>query len=338
MKESVFSGLDIAGMHLANRIVVPPMATDQADADGIPGVSSAAHYRDLAATGAALVIVEHAYVAPEGRSSPQQMSIATDATLPGHAAIAAAIRSAGARCVAQISHAGANRRPGMPGRFLGPSAVEHPFAHHVPEEMTAREIAETVRAFGAAAARVKKAGYDAVEIHCAHGYLLNQFLSPLTNRRSDAYGGTPANRRRFILEVIEEVRAATGSTMPLFLRLAVADNPPQLELYPGGLSIADGVANAVAFEDAGIDVLDLSGGICGSRPAAAGAEAYYRPFAAAVSARVHCPVICTGGITRAATAQEIIASGDADLVGVGRALAADHTWVRRARTEAGLPA
>jgi NADPH2 dehydrogenase len=333
--KNLFSELDVAGIHFANHIVLPPMATEQADASGHAGPATAGYYGSLAATGVALVVVEHSYVTTEGRASPGQMSLATDASVAGHTAIAAAIHAGGALCAAQISHAGSNRRVEMPGRCLGPSAVEHPVSHLIPEEMSNSDITAVVRAFGAAAGRVHEAGYDFVEVHCAHGYLLGEFLSPLTNHRTDAHGGTPAGRRRLLLEVIEEVRATVHGDLPLMVRLGVADNPPLLQLYEGGLSVAEGVEAARALDGEGVAVLDLSAGICGSRPAGVTGEAYFRPFAEAVSAAVHCHVVCTGGITQAQTAQEIIQSGAADLVGVGRAIAADHDWVRKAREATG---
>jgi len=333
--KDLFSELDVAGVRLANRIVLPPMATEQADAEGLPGPATACHYGSLAATGAALVVVEHSCVTMEGRASPRQMSLATDVSVAGHAAIAAAIHAAGALCAAQISHSGSNRRAEMPGRCLGPSAVEHPAAHLVPEEMSKTDIVTVIRAFGAAAGRVQRAGYDFVEVHCAHGYLLGEFLSPLTNHRTDAYGGTPAGRRLLLLEVVEEVRAAVHGDLPLMVRLGVADNPPLFQLYEGGLTVAEGVDAARALDDAGVAVLDLSAGICGSRPSGIVGEAYFRPFAEAVSAAVRSHVVCTGGITQAQTAQDIIRSGAADLVGVGRALAADHDWVRTVREATG---
>jgi len=333
--KDLFSELDVAGVRLANRLVLPPMATEQADAEGNPGPMTAGHYGSLAATGVALVVVEHSCVTPEGRASPGQMSLASDAHVSGHAAIAAGVHAAGALCAAQISHAGANRRAGMPGRCIGPTAVENPVSHLVPEEMSSGDIVATIRAFGAAAARVQGAGYDFVEVHCAHDYLLGEFLSPLTNHRTDAYGGTPARRRRLLLEIVEEVRAAVHGDLPLMVRLGVADNPPLVQLYEGGLTIAEGVEAARALEDAGVAILDLSAGICGSRPAGITGEAYFRPFAEAVSAAVRCHVVCTGGITQPQTAQEIIQSGAADLVGVGRAIAADHDWVHKARSATG---
>lgn len=327
----LFSELDVAGVRLANRIVIPPMATEQADAEGHPGPATADYYGSLAATAAAMVVVEHSYVTPEGRASPRQMSLASDTHVPGHIAITAAIHAAGALCAAQISHAGANQRAEMSIRCMGPSAIEHPVSHLIPEQMSHSDIVTTVRAFGAAARRVYEAGYDFVEIHCAHGYLLGQFLSPLTNHRTDAYGGTPAGRRRLVLEIAEEVRAAVHGDIPLMVRLGVADNPPLIQLYEGGLTVSEGIEAARALDDAGVAILDLSAGICGSRPTGVTGEAYFRPFAESVSAAVRCHVVCTGGITLPETAQDIIQRGDADLVGVGRAVAADHDWVRKTR-------
>jgi 2,4-dienoyl-CoA reductase-like NADH-dependent reductase (Old Yellow Enzyme family) len=205
----------------------------------------------------------------------------------------------------------------------------------MPEEMSSSDIVAVIRAFGAAAGRVRGAGYDFVEVHCAHGYLLGEFLSPLTNHRTDTYGGTAARRRRLLLEVVEEVQAAVHGDLPLMVRLGVADNPPLLHLYGGGLTMAEGVEAARALVDAGVAILDLSAGMCGSRPAGITGEAYFRPFAEAVSAAVRCHVVCTGGITQPQTAQDLIRSGSADLVGIGRAVAADHDWVRKAREAVG---
>lgn len=335
---NLFSELDVAGIRLANRIVLPPMATEQADAEGLAGSGTAPWYASLAATGVALVVVEHSCITSEGRASPGQLSFASDACIPGHASIAQAIHASGAVCAAQINHAGANSRPTMTGRRIGPSAVEHPFSHTIPEEMSADEIAGVVRAFGAAAARVRSAGYDFVEVHCAHGYLLSQFLSPLTNHRTDVYGGSPARRRRLLLEVVEEVRSAVHRDLPLMVRLGVADNPPGVQIYEGGLTMAEGVDVARALDDTGVEVLDLSAGICGSRPAEVSGEAYFRPFAEAISRSVRCHVVCTGGITLPQTAQEIVHSGTSDLVGVGRAVTLNHDWVRNAREELGRQA
>ncbi len=199
--------------------------------------------------------------------------------------------------------------------------------------MTKKDITDVVRAFGQAGRRAKAAGYDLVEIHCAHGYLLSQFLSPLTNQRRDKYGGTLLKRMLLPLEVLEEVRSQVGEDFPVMVRLGLADNPPAKTLYPGGLPVEEGLVAARALEQAGSAILDLSAGICGSRPAGVSGEAYYLPFAQACSQAVKLPLICTGGVTLAQTAEHIVASGTAALVGVGRALAADRSWVEKARKE-----
>ena len=271
----LFSELDVAGVRLANRIVLPPMATEQADVDGHPSPATAGHYGSLAATGVALVVVEHSCVAPEGRASPGQMSLASDAHIAGHVAITAAIHAAGSLCAAQISHAGSNRWEEMPGGCLGPSAIEHPVSHRMPEEMSGSDIVAVIRAFGAAAGRVREAGYDFVEVHCAHGYLLGEFLSPLTNHRTDSTAGQRQS------EGASCSRSSKKSGRPClricrsWVRLGVADNPPLLQLYEGGLTMAEGVEAARALGDAGVAILDLSAGICGSRPAGITGEAYF---------------------------------------------------------------
>jgi NADPH2 dehydrogenase len=331
----LFSELDVAGRRLINRIVLPPMATERAQENGNPSAATVDWYADVAKAGMALVVVEHSFVAPEGRLSPKQLSFASDDVVQGHRAVADAIHAAGCLCAAQINHAGANRRPEMPGRTVGASAIAYPGATTSPEELTALEIAGIVRSFGDAARRVREAGYDFVEVHCAHGYLLSQFLSPLTNHRSDAYGGTPARRQRLLLEVVEEVKAVVAGDLPIMVRLGMADNPPSAVLYEGGLTLTEGVLAARALDQAGVAILDLSAGICGSRPAGITGEAYYRAFADAVRPAVRCRTVCTAGITMPATADDIVRSGTADLVGIGRALAADHEWIRRARTELG---
>jgi 2,4-dienoyl-CoA reductase-like NADH-dependent reductase (Old Yellow Enzyme family) len=278
-----------------------------------------------------LLVVEHNFVSAEGRASPRQMSIARDDDVEPHRRLLHAARRPGLRLALQISHAGSNRRDLPAGGEVGASAVPHPGSGVIPRELSTAEIAARVAAFGAAAARARAAGYDMVEIHCAHGYLLGQFLSPLTNRRGDRYGGPLANRLRLLLETIEEVRGRIGGDMPLLVRLGVSDDPPGMSLHPGGLPLADGVAAARRLDSSGIDLIDLSGGLCGSRPPGLRGEGYFRDFARAVRGAVRLPLLLTGGITRAETAEAILQAGEADLVGIGRALAADPDWVARAQ-------
>jgi len=328
---TLFSPLEIKGIKLENRIVLPPMATERSQPDGAVKPESIAYYGEMAARGMGLLIVEHNFVAPDGRASPGQMSIADDRAIAGHRELARNIRKSNVRSALQVSHSGSNRQETVAGECLGPSPVAHPSSRLTPRELSAGEIAGIVSAFGRAAERGKQAGYDMVEIHCAHGYLLGQFLSPLTNRRGDRYGGNAANRRRLLMEVVEEAKGRVGADYPLMLRLGVSDNPPGMELFPGGLELEDGVAAARAVAGAGIDILDISGGMCGSRPAGLEGEAYFLPWMQALRPAVRVPLVLTGGVREPGTAAAVLQGGSTDLVGVGRALAADPQWVARAK-------
>jgi 2,4-dienoyl-CoA reductase-like NADH-dependent reductase (Old Yellow Enzyme family) len=329
---TLFSPFTVKHLIFKNRVVLPPMATEKSQPDGLVKKESLAYYREMATRGMALLIVEHNYISSQGMVSPGQMSIAGDQTLTGHKKLSQAIRENGVLVALQINYAGSNRQETVSGDCLGASPVPHPVSHLTPQELSEKQIAEIITAFGLAAARGKAAGYDLVEIHSAHGYLLNQFLSPLTNRRRDQYGGTLINRMRFLLETIAAVRFSIGSAYPLMVRLGVSDIPPNMALHNGGLTLEEGIRVAQAIEGTGIDILDISGGLCGSRPDGLTGEAYFLPWAQALRSAVRIPLLITGGISKAETAAAIIARGDADLVGVGRALAADPEWINKAKT------
>lgn len=224
-----------------------------------------------------------------------------------------------------MNHAGSCTTPEVTGMALkGPSPVMNPRQGGIPEEMTKADIADVVAAFGAAADRGKAAGYDGVEIHSAHSYLLNQFYSPLSNQRNDEYGGKLENRIRIHLEVIEAVRKAVGKDYPIFLRLGACDHKA------GGNQAEDAVKAAKIFEDAGIDVLDISGGMCGYVNPESSAAGYFGAEAKAVKEAVSIPVICTGGVKEPKEVEELLTSGVADLIGVGRTVMKDSTWAGKA--------
>jgi NADPH2 dehydrogenase len=326
----LFTPLCVKHIELKNRIVMPPMASEQSGPDGAVRPESAGYYGELASRGMGLLVVEHNFTALEGRASPGQMSIASDRDIEGHGSIAAAIHGKGARAALQVSHAGSNRQETVAGPCLGASPVAHPASGLVPRELSIGEIAGIVSAFGLAAARGQRSGYDLVEIHAAHGYLLGQFLSPLTNRRGDRYGASPANRRRLLLEVVEEAKGRVGAAFPLMVRLGLCDTPPGMDLHAGGLTLAEGIATARSLAAAGIDILDISGGLCGSRPAGLVGEAYFLPWLQALRPEVSLPLVLTGGVRTPETALAVLRGGHADLVGVGRALAADPLWVVKA--------
>lgn len=321
---NLLSTLEVKGMVLKNRIVMPPMANNMATEQGEITPKLVEHYLARAKAEVGLLIVEHAYVVPMGRVNKNQLGMHDDRVIPGLRELVDAVHAAGARIGSQITHAGGAATSEVLGAIPeAPAAVRHPRGTEVPRELGVKELAVLAKAFATAARRVKAAGFDMVEIHGAHGYLLNQFYSPLTNRRKDAYGGDREKRLRFPLEVVEAVRREVGPDFPVFYRLGADD------LMPGGLTAEDAKFAAPRLVEAGVDLLDVSGGLGGSRPEGA-KPGYFVPLAIAVKSVVQGPVLVTGGIREPEFADQIIRDGKADLVGIGRALLADPEWARKA--------
>ncbi|MDP2872481.1 MAG: NADH:flavin oxidoreductase [Bacillota bacterium] len=322
--------LQVRTLRLRNRIVMPPMANNRATLAGDVTDAIIEHYA-YRASGVGLVIVEHSYVTQAGRANPSQLGINEDSNVPGLMRLVAAIRGAGTACAIQITHAGSRTTEQASGFAPeGPSAVappQTPGGTHLPppRELSTEDIAALTTAFAQAARRARRAGFGAVEIHGAHGYLLNQFMSPLTNDRGDAYGGDRGRRLRFPLEVVAAVRAAVGPDYPIWYRLGADD------MIPGGLTVDDAVYAAPVLAGAGVDVLDISGGMLGSRPPGLGGEGYLSHLSRAVKEAVPAvPVMVTGGIVTPGTADRLIRERYADLVGIGRALLADPEWAIKA--------
>ena len=238
-----------------------------------------------------------------------------------------AIHEAGSAVIAQLNHAGSGAEPETPGVNLSASAVLSPRKTEtgMPREMTRAEILMTEADFVRAALRAVRAGCDGVEIHSAHGYLLNQFYSPLTNRRTDAYGPqTMENRLRFHLETVDAVRKAVGQDVPIALRLGGAD------YLPGGSTEEDAVEACKMLEAAGVNLIDLSGGMCGYVRPEHAEPGYFSSMSEKVKAAVDVPVLLTGGVNTIADAKQLLAEGKADLIGVGRALYRDAHWLEHA--------
>ncbi|MEW6398072.1 MAG: NADH:flavin oxidoreductase [Bacillota bacterium] len=316
--------LEFKGMELRNRIVMPPMASDVATADGEPTQRHFDHYLPRARGGVALVIVEHSYVDTGGRLTRTQLGMHHDGLIAAYRRLVEAIREAGAKVAIQITHAGGATTEEVAGaRPVGPSEVLNPRSHRAPRALEAGELAALAEAFATAARRARLAGFDGVEIHGAHGFLLNQFLSPVTNRRQDEYGGPLENRVRFPLEVVRAVRAAVGADYPLLYRLGAADN------VPGGLTLEESQVVVPWLVESGVDLVDVTGGLGGSRPPGA-PPGYFVPLAEGIKQVVRVPVVVTGGITDPIFADRIVREGKADLVGIGRALLADPDWARKA--------
>ena len=318
--------LSFAGLNLRNRIVMPPMWSGQAHPNGSVTEKIIDYHRVRAAAGCGLVIVEHSFVLPRGRHSAMQMGVHSDEMIGGLSWLASAIRAEGAVAALQLSHAGSRASSVVLGtRPAAPSAVRHPYepAGDIPDELTPGQISETVAAFGNAAIRAREAGFDAVEIHAAHGFLLSEFLSPLTNRRQDEYGDSLEGRSKIHLEVLAEVRRRAGSGFPIFVRLGAHDETP------GGLELDESCRVAARLASSGACLIDVSGGLQGSRGIGK-MPGYFLPYAAAIKAGAGVPVIVTGGIREAYFADQIVREGKADLVGIGRAMLEDPEWASKA--------
>ena len=318
--------LQVGPLKLNNRLVMPPMATSKALPDGEVSQEILDYYADKSEGGyISLIIIEHSFVKADGKASQQQLSIAEDSIIHRLRELATIIQNNGTKAMMQINHAGSAASYEIIGTTpVAPSAIANPRNGNLPRELTRQELTELIDAFRQAARRTKEAGFDGVEIHSAHGYLLNQFFSPLTNHRTDEYGGDVHNRIRIHLEIIEAVREAVGRDFPIFLRLGASD------YREGGTTIEDSQVAAREFERAGINALDISGGFSGYQVPGVSGQGYFAPLTEAIKKAISIPVILTGGIVDPQVAEQLLAEGKADLIGVGRAILNDSKWAMRA--------
>jgi 2,4-dienoyl-CoA reductase-like NADH-dependent reductase (Old Yellow Enzyme family) len=316
--------LRIGSLPLKNRIVMPPMATGLATTEGAVTEELIKHYvRHANALG--LLIVEHSYVARGGKLSSRQLGIFDDKLIAGLTRLTERVHASGTPMAIQINHAGRLTTSAMcGGQPVAPSSVRHSAEHEIPRALSKSEIENLVEAFVSAAERAVESGFDAVEVHGAHGFLLSQFLSPLSNKRGDEYGGTLEDRMRFPLKVVARVKERIGE-FPLLYRLGADD------MKPGGLSLDESKVVAQRLVEKGVHAVDVSGGMIGSRPEnLQGIPGYFVPFAEEIKRVVDVPVIGVGGITTPEFANEVISEGRADLVAVGRAMLADADWASKA--------
>lgn len=318
--------LQLGHVALHNRLVMPPMARYLCDGDGSVTQKLVDYYSEKSLGGyIGLVIVEHSTISSNGKQKKNQLAISDDHLIVGLRKLADAIHANGSKTIIQLNHAGSKTTNDVIQMVpVAPSAIVHPYGSNVPRELSKKEIVYIIDAFHDATRRAKEAGFDGVEIHSAHGYLLNQFFSPLTNRRTDEYGGSLINRIRIHLQILEAVRAIAGKDFLIFLRLGASD------FMAGGTTIEDSLIAAQALARGGAQVLDISGGLSGSNVPALKGEGYFSPLTEAIKKVVTVPVLLTGGITKAESAERLLAEGKADLVGVGRAILRDSKWAERA--------
>jgi 2,4-dienoyl-CoA reductase-like NADH-dependent reductase (Old Yellow Enzyme family) len=310
--------LEVKGLMFKNRIVMPPMNTDLATTDGEVTEKLIEHYTRRSKS-LGLMIVEQSCVSLEGKLSKRQLGIYDDRFALGLKKLSGSVHATGTLVVIQLNHGGT-----MASEEITRKKPVAPSNAGDARELTLSEIEALTQAFGMAAVRAVRAGFDGVEVHGAHGFLINQFYSPLTNRRQDNYGGPPKNRMRFPLEIVSKVKEKIGERLLLF-RLGSDD------LNPKGIRIQDSQEFAAKLQEAGVDIIDVSGGLVGSRPEhLQGKQGYFIPQARRIKKAVSIPVIGVGGITEPEYANKLVKEGYVDLVAVGRELLRDPDWATKA--------
>ena len=327
----------IGPVEIPNRIVMPSMTTRTADGDGHVTDATIAYYMARVRGGVGLITVEMAAPEKVGRHRRREIGIWNDSFLPGLTRLVREIHGGGARASIQLGHAGGHTRVDICGETpIAPSAIPHPvyettFQVITPRAMTKARIEETTAAYVAAAARAREAGFDCVEIHAAHGYLIAQFHAPFENRRTDEYGGSLENRARFGLDVLRAVKKAVPE-LGVIYRLSVED------FFEGGLTFAEGRQIAVWAAKAGASAIHVTAGHYRSNPTAHRMippmnepDAPFLDFAAQVKKSVRVPVIAVGRLGDPAIATEAVAKKRCDFVALGRALIADPQWVDKLR-------
>jgi 2,4-dienoyl-CoA reductase-like NADH-dependent reductase (Old Yellow Enzyme family) len=342
----LFTPIQLRELRLRNRLTMSPMCTYSAEGcDGVAGDWHLVHYGARAAGGVGLVIVEATAVEARGRITPHDLGIWSDDHVAPLRRITDFLRHQGAASALQLAHAGrkaATHRPWAPERgaiadaaggwpVVGPSDTPFSAASRTPRALTTDELAGIVAAFAAAAQRAHAAGFDAVELHAAHGYLLHSFLSPLSNERSDGYGGSREGRARLLFEVIEAVRAVWPASKPLLLRISASD------WHPHGWNPDDSVWLARAAHARGVDLVDCSSGGAIAGVAVPVADGYQVPFAERVRREAGVASGAVGRILTPEQAEAVVAEGRADLVLLGKPLLADPQWAVRAAQALGAP-
>lgn len=324
----LFSPLRIGALVLKNRVVMPPMCTAYATVAGAVTDRLIAYYRARAAGGAALINVEFTYIHPTGKIFDHMLGIYDDRLLPGLGRLTEAVHQEGAKTIIQISHAGRRTHSDIIGCLpVAPSPIPRLYGE-TPRELAVPEIEEMIRAYIQAARRAKEAGFDGVMIHMAHGYLIHQFLSPLSNQRTDRYGGDLEGRSRFALKILRGVRQEVGKDYPVTCRLT-GD-----EFVGGGIDLREATRIARLLEENSIDAIEISAGTA-ETPHMMSAPPYLpMGFLAHLSEEikkaVQVPVGIVGRIHDPAVAESLLQQGKADLIAAGRALIADPEWPRKA--------
>lgn len=321
--ETLFEETIINGMPLRNRMVRSATWEGMCQPSGEPTEKLADFYHTLARGGVGLIMSGYTFVRPEGKQLPRQMGIHTDDFADSFRKMIASVHDAGGRIAIQLVHVGGQTDSETAGRQpLAPSDVRVVQFPELPEKISIQQIKEIVAAFGRGAGRAKKWGADGVQIHGAHGYLVNQFLSPLTNRRDDEYGGSLENRSRFLFEVYDQIRSVVGKDYPVMIKLNAEDN------LEGGWTVDEAVLVARRLSEAGIDAIEVSAGTPASgdespvrvKIDSPAKEAYHLGHARKIKDAVQCPVMVVGGVRSYEVAEKIVGEDGIDYISMARPL------------------
>lgn len=317
----VFDETRIGNLHLQNRLIRSATWEGMCSQDGRPTSKLAAYYAGLARGRIGLIITGYTFVRPDGKQLPGQMGIHDDSFRPEMTALTEAVHREGGKICLQLVHAGGQTSSNAIGKPpVAPSAVKVEQFPEEPDELTPADIEDIIVQFARGAAKAREYGFDAIQLHASHGYLINQFLSPLTNQRTDSYGGTQENRLRFLMDVYRSARKEVGDDFPILVKLNGSDN------LPGGFEVEEAAEAAKALDEEGVDGIEVSGGTPASgvqNPVRQGIdsrerEAYNLPLAYRIKNAVTCPVAVVGGMRSLEVIEGIIRREEADYVAMSR--------------------
>jgi len=324
----LFSPISLREVDIRNRIVMPPMCQYSAASDGMANDWHLVHYAARAIGGAGLIIVEATAVEPRGRITDYDLGIWDDAHIPMLRRIAANVQRYGAKIGIQIAHAG-RKSTATKSTPVSPGPIAFSSDYKTPQELSKDEIKKIIGAFSEGARRAHQAELDLIEIHGAHGYLINQFLSPITNKRTDEYGQTPEGRMRILKEVIGAVRNEWPEKKPLSVRLSAVDRAP------GGIELKD-TLEIIGKLKTEVDIWHISSGGLTADEIGTVHPGYQVPYSDEIKNRLDCKTIAVGCITTAELAEEIVAGKRADMVALGRELLRNPYWPLYASKELGV--
>jgi len=331
----LFEATEINGMSIKNRFVRSATWAGMAEDDGSCSPKLIELMVKLTEGGIGLIITGHSYVSKRGHASPWQLGIYKDELIPGLREMTDAVHEKGGKIVVQLAHAGMFANPKLAKETpVAPTALSG-FTEHLPKEMDLNDIEELVEAFAQAALRGKRAGFDGVQIHAAHGYLLSQFLSPVFNKRNDRYGGSLENRANILLEILKSIRAKVGDDYPLLIKMNSED------FLEGGLELEESIKVGAMLKEEGIDAIELSGGTAVSgklSPIRTGIlseddEAYFKDAARAFKENIDIPLILVGGIRSLAVAKDIVDNNIADYISMSRPFIREPDLINRWKSE-----